>query len=327
MTRISVIPELSASGYCRHHLHRSDAVWFETNCYGDAWIELLHALGLNPLAVLPFTLGVDFEGDQWTFFKPSGDDLRLLYGVQVQELTVWRPLLEHTLEQLKAKKFVSTEADAYWLPDTAGTDYRSKHSKTTIIIASIDTEERKLGYFHNAGYFELDGEDFDQLFLRSQENDPSFLPLYAEFIRIDELVQRTDADLAVYSKQLLQRQLQYIPKSNPFIRFGERFAKDLPLLQSKGLPYYHAWAFATIRQAGAAFALTAENLKWLANFDEPNLLAAAEQFEIISQVNKSLILKGARAVNSGKFFDATPTVSDMAEAWNQGVEILRNNCQ
>ena len=124
MSRYEVLPGLDAARYQRHPLHGEDAIWAEKNCYGDMWIELLHALKLEPLASLPYTLAVDFEGDQWTFFKPPLDELRDLYGIDVQELTVWRPLLEHAVEHLGAGKLISTEADAFWLPDTAGTDYR-----------------------------------------------------------------------------------------------------------------------------------------------------------------------------------------------------------
>src|SRR3954471_11559638 len=117
--RRCVIPELNSADYARHVLHTDASVWTEKNCYADLWIELLHALKLEPMAMLPFTITIDFEGDQWTFFKPSHDELYELYGVDVQELTVWQPLLEHAKEQLSAGKLVSTEADAFWLPDTA----------------------------------------------------------------------------------------------------------------------------------------------------------------------------------------------------------------
>jgi len=153
MSRIEALPGLNAGAYQCHSLHGQDAVWVEKNCYGDVWIELLHALKLEPLAVLPFTLAVDFEGDQWTFFKPSQEELRDLYGIDVQELTVWRPLIEHAIEHLSTGKLISTEADAFWLPDTVGTDYRLKHSKTTILLANLDVDARQLGYFHNSGYF------------------------------------------------------------------------------------------------------------------------------------------------------------------------------
>ena len=122
---------------------------------------------------------------------------------------------------------------------------------------------------------------------------------------------------------LLKRHFERRPASNPFVRFGERFAQDLPGLQAKGLPYYHAWAFASIRQAGAAFDLAAAHLRWLAAFDHPALMAAADSFDTIAQGNKALILKGARAVNSGRPFDATPLMAEMAQAWDHGMNLLQ----
>jgi Domain of unknown function (DUF1839) len=285
---------------------------------------VLHALRLEPLAMMPLTLAVDFEGDQWTFFKPSLEELRDLYGIDVQELTVWRPLIEHAVAHLGAGKLVSTEADAFWLPDTAGTDYRSKHSKTTILLNSVDVDARRLGYFHNAGYFELSGEDFSQLFRLDRAPDPEFLPLLAEWVRIDRLHRRPASELAARSFALLQRHFERCPTTNPFRRFASRFAQDLPELQAAGLPYYHAWAFASIRQAGAAFDLLAANLRWQGSFERPDLLAAAESFGAIAEANKALILKGARAVNSGRPFDAAPIFDGMAGAWERGMELLGN---
>lgn len=323
MSRIEVMPGLKAGTYQRHCLHSPEAVWVEKNCYGDLWIELLHALGQEPLAMLPFTLAVDFEGDQWTFFKPSLEELRDLYGIDVQELTIWRPLIEHAVEHLGAGKLVSTEADAYWLPDTAGTDYRTKHSKTTIVLANIDVEARQLGYFHNAGYFELAGEDFAQLFRLDVVPDPTFLPLFAELVRIDRMKTPDPVELAAQSWRLLKRHFDRRPASNPVARFGQRFAQDLPQLQAKGLAHYHAWAFASIRQAGAAFDLAAMHLRWLATFGHPDLSAPAQCFDALAQGHKALILKGARAVNSGRPFEAAPLFSELSQAWDMGMSQLQ----
>jgi hypothetical protein len=337
MSRVEVIPGLNAGTYQRHSLHGGPSleetdnagasagrqpVWVEKNCYIDLWIEALHALRLEPLAMLPFTLAVDFEGDQWTFFKPSLEELRDLYGIDVQELTVWRPLLEHAVEHLSAGKLVSTEADAFWLPDTAGTDYRSQHSKTTILLNNVDMDARRLSYFHNAGYFELSGEDFSQLFRLEHAPDAEFLPLLAEWVRIDRLVRHPPNELAMRSFALLRRHFDRRPATNPFHRFSERFARDLPELQAAGLPPYHAWAFASIRQVGAAFDLVAANLRWQAGFGRPDLIAAAECFDAIAEGNKALILKGARAVNSGRPFDAGPIFEGMAAAWDRGMVLL-----
>src|SRR5258708_5300338 len=183
MPRLAVLPQLDATQYSRHALHAEERMWVEKNCYVDIWIEVLHALGLEPTAVMPFVVALDFEGDQWTFFKPPHDELRDLYGVDVQELNVWRPLVEHAQAHVAAGKLISTEADAFWLPDTAGTDYQRQHTKTTIVIQDFDLEKQRMGYFHNAGYYALEGEGFRQLFRVGAPAEPTFMPLFAESIR------------------------------------------------------------------------------------------------------------------------------------------------
>jgi hypothetical protein len=322
MTRVTALPGLEAAGYARHALHAEGCNWLEKNCYIDIWIEALHALRVEPLAMLSFTLAVDFEGDQWTFFKPVHEELRALYGVDVQELTVWRPLLEHAQEHLPAGKLISSEADAFWLPDTAGTDYRQQHTKTTIVIADVDVDAQRMGYFHNAGYFELDGEDFRKLFRIGVEPDPAFMPLFAELIRFDRIVRRPSAELAAMSRELLLRHLARRPTSNPVRRFAERFARELPALQERGLAHYHAWAFATVRQLGAAFELAAEHLKWLQREGIAMPADAIGAFAAIAEGNKTLILKAARAVNARRAFDAGPMFEEMAAAWDTGMAAL-----
>ena len=106
MTRLAVIPGLDPATYQRHFVHAEERTWVEKNCYVDIWLEVVHALGADPMAMLPFVVALDFEGDQWTFFKPPHDELRDLYGIDVQELNVWRPLLDHTLEHLAHGKLI-----------------------------------------------------------------------------------------------------------------------------------------------------------------------------------------------------------------------------
>ncbi len=320
MTNCRVLPEASAGSYLPHELHAASRIWLEKNCYVDIWIEVLHALRLDPVAAMPFVLAVDFEGDQWTFFKPSHDDLRALYGVDVQELTVWRPLIEHAAQHLSAGKLISTEADAFWLPDTAGTDYRQQHTKTTIVLNEIDVAQRRLGYFHNAGYHALEGEDFVKTFRLDVDHDPEFLPLFAELVRVDRVVHRSRDQLAALSSALRAKYLSRRPLVNPVRRFGERFARELPLLQAAGMAHYHQWAFATIRQLGAAFELAALHVAWL----DPSakLHPAADDFELIAQHCKTLILKAARAVNTGRALDASTLFDEMAGAWDRGMAAL-----
>lgn len=322
MPRCVALPGLDAAAYRPDDLHAESQVWLEKNCYVDIWIEVLHALGLKSRAAMAFALAVDFEGDQWTFFKPPHRDLHALYDIDVQELNVWRPLLDHAIEHLAAGKLVSTEADAWWLPDTAGTDYRRQHTKTTIVLNDLDLEAQALGYFHNAGYHRLEGEDFRRLFRIGVDPDPGFLPLYAELIRSDRVVRRSPDDLKSIALGLLREHQARRPTSNPMRRFGERLAHELPALPARGLPHYHAWAFATVRQFGAAFELAAAHLRWQTALGPTTLEPAAASFDRIAQGGKALILKLARTVNTGRPADLVPLLGDMATAWDDGMAAL-----
>jgi hypothetical protein len=319
VSRVVVLPALDAASYRRHALHADDRVWVEKNCYIDICIEVVHALGLEPLAMLGFVTAIDFEGDQWTFFKPPHDELRELYALDFQELNVWRPLSAHVVEHLAGGKLVSTEADAFWLPDTAGTDYQRQHTKTTIVIQDFDLEARRLGYFHNAGYYALEGENFEQLFRVGFPPDPTFMPLFAELVRVGGVVRRPEGELRALARALLAKHLARRPEDNPVTRFGARFAKDLPWITSEGLAFYHAWAFATVRQLGAAAELAQLHVEWLG---DPALAPAAASFAAVSQGAKAFILKAARAVNAKRALDAAPQFEEMAAAWQAGTDVL-----
>ena len=325
MTRLSVIPALaSGEPYQPHWMHGEGAAWGEKNCYIDFWIELVHALGGDPHAMLAVTLPLDFEGDQWTFFKPSHDELYRLYGIGVQELNVWRPLLDHAVEHLAAGKLIAAESDAFWLPDTAGTDYRTNHVKTTIVITDLDVAARRLGYFHGPGFFWLEGDDFAGTFRLEVPPDPHFMPFFAEVMRLDRLVLRPGDELRALTAESIQAQLARRPSDNPIRRFGERVAHDMPKLREQGLAHYHAWAFATTRQLGAAFDLAARQAEWMARgaASEAEYRGAAAHFDLISSTCKALILKGARAVASGRPADLQTSFDAMSLAWDQGMAAL-----
>ena len=319
----SVLRGLDPANYPRSVLHAESCVWVEKNCYVDIWIEVIHALGLEPRAILPFVAAIDFEGDQWTFFKPPHAELTDLYGIDVQELNVWRPLLEHALEHLAAGKLISTEADAFWLPDTSGTDYRRQHTKSTIVLNDLDLEGRTLGYFHNAGYYRLEGEDFARTFRLDEAPDPTFMPLFAELVRVDRVVKRPAGELATLSVELWRRHLRRLPTDNPVRRFQQRFERDLTLLQEKGLGYYHTWAFASTRQLGAAFELAAANLQWLTANGVAGLAEATAEFTTLATTNKTFILKGARAAQNRRPFDGAALFDTVANAWENGQRSLQ----
>lgn len=238
---------LDPVAYQRHPIHGEARIWAETNCYMDVWIEVLHALGHEPIAALPCTLTIDFEGDQWTFFKFPLSDLYDLYGLDVQELAIWRSLDSHIEEQVERGRPVLVELDSYFLPDTAGSTYKQLHIKSTVAVFEIDVSLKHLGYFHNQGYHHLDGEDFlDVLRLRGAR-DPSILPPYAEFVKIRPHAGPGGVALVQGSLQLLRKHLELVPTENPFPKFKLRLEADLPWLLKEDLEGFHQYSFATFR--------------------------------------------------------------------------------
>jgi hypothetical protein len=316
--KIAALRPINPKQYVQHELHRAERTWAESNCYIDVWIEVLHAMRCDPHACLAFVLSADWEGDQFTFFKPPHEDLTTLYGVDVQELSVYKPLIENTCEQLRHGKLVLTESDAFFLPDTAGTDYRTQHTKTTIGIQEIDVDARVLGYFHNSGYYALGNADFAGLFRLDAPYDATFMPLFAEFVRTSRVKSLQTAELVARSIELLKKHLARRPVDNPVARFSKQFREDVERLKVEGLPAYHAYAFATIRQLGAAFELGALYLRWLANHGESGLEESTRDFAEISGTSKSLILKAARAVGAQKDVDLTSMLSEIERRWAAG---------
>jgi len=308
--------------YRRHRIHVEERVWAETNCYMDVWIELLHALGHEPIAVLPFTFAIDFEGDQWTFFKCPLGDLTHLYDIDVQELALWRPLVAHLEEQVQRGRLVLVELDSYFLPDTVGTAYKQAHVKSTVAVNEIDAAGHSLGYFHNQGYYRLEGEDFLDLLRLRGEPDPAVLPPYAEFVKIRHSTSRRGISLRERSLQLFRKHLEFAPAENPFPAFRERFEKDLVWLMQEDLDSFHRYAFATLRQYGACFELSQTYLQWLASQGEQGLDEAIHAFGTISESAKSFQFQLARALSRRKALDLSPLTS-MSEYWQAGTSSLK----
>jgi hypothetical protein len=315
---------LDASQYQPHALHCGRGTWLESNCFVDLWIELLHSAGHEPLAALPCTIAIDWEGDQWTFFKFPLADLTALYGIDVIELNIWRPLVAHTETQVALGRPVIVEVDGFYLPDTAGTTYRRDHVKTSIAVQAIDTTGRRLGYFHNAGYYELAGGDFTGLFrLEAPLAAADILPPYVEVAKLHAAPAVRGECLVTRSLALLAGHLSRRPSGNPVRRYADRFAVDLEWLAGAPLDTFHAYAFATLRQCGAAFELAGAYVRWLRSQGEDGGLdAAAAACDTIAETAKALQFKVARAVHVRRPFDATPLFDTMAAAWEEALGIL-----
>jgi hypothetical protein len=304
---------LDPAGYRPHPVHDAGRTYSETNCYTDILVELLHARGDEPLAAMGFLVRMDFEGDQWTFFKPPPGDLELLYGVDVHEMQPYRPLPAQIAEQIAAGRTLIVELDAWFLPDTAATSYRAEHVKTSVAVEAIDPGGEYLRYFHNAGLHELSGEDYRGVF--GLDGGPSGLPPYVELVRFDAGPRLQGEPLRAASRALLRHHLDRAPRTNPFERFGERLARDLPGLLDGDAAGYHAYAFATVRMAGSAFELAGAHAQWLlGDAGAP----AADAFGRIADGCKLLSFKLARR----RAFDPEPALAPLADAWRVALEGL-----
>jgi hypothetical protein len=297
-----------AEVYVPHPVHRPGRTYVETNCYTDVLIELLHGRGYEPLAMLGVNVRLDFEGDQWTFFKPAPADLELLYGIDIHEMQPYRAIPDQIAEQLAAGRTMIVELDAWWLPDTAATSYRSEHVKTSVAADAIDRETGWLRYFHNAGRHELAGDDFVGVF----ESATAHLPPYTELVRFDVGPALRDEALRDAARAALAAHLRKRPATNPFVRFGESLALSLPELLAGEPKRYHEYAFATVRMAGSAFELLAAHVRWVLGPDGEEIASAMD--EIVSG-SMMLSLKLARR----KVFDPAPVVGSLAAAWERAV--------
>ena len=309
---------LDPGTYVASALHQPDRTFPETNCYADIWIELLHALNIDPASAMGFACAVDFEGDQWTFFKPPAEELERLYGIDVHEMQLYRPVVDHVVEQLKAGRSIIIEADAFYMPDRAATSYRNAHVKSSIAIESIDPEHERLRYFHGPGFYELSGDDYRGIFRLGRAFSEDVLPPYAELVRFDAGPRLGGEDLRRAAFEMLGRQLRRRPVRNPWLKFGDRLAMDLPELLEGGDADYHAYAFATVRQCGAAFDAAKSFVEWLCLPASSDARAAIGALGGQVGGAKTLLFRLARR----RTFDPAPTIQQLADDWETAMHAL-----
>ena len=320
---MNAIIQLDPTTYTRHAIHGEGRCWAETNCYVDVLVELIHALGFEPIAGLAFTVSVDFEIDQWTFFKYDHRDLLEMYGMQVEELNPWVSLATHIEEQVNGGRLVLVEVDSYFLPDTAGTAYKSDHVKSTIAVNEIDVKTAKMGYFHGQGYYAVEGKDFRDLFQLDGLVHERMLPPYIELVKLRKTPTSIDhQQLLGQSIASLTRRLQLLPSRNPFESFRSRFETDLIWLRSEPIETFHGYSFATLRQYGACFELVQTYLNWLQNNGEKGLATAITSFQEISETAKVFQFKLARSLARKKELDLA-ALDQMATLWQEGSDSLK----
>jgi hypothetical protein len=217
---------------------------------------------------------------------------------------------------------VLIEVDSYYLPDTAGTAYKLAHVKTTIAVVEIDMEAKRLGYFHNQGYFQLEGDDFLDVLRLREPQDASMLPPYAEFVKISNAADADSRAVVEKSLRLLKKHLQLVPATNPFVAFRQRFEQDLGTLLNESLETFHQYSFATLRQYGACYELAATYLQWLAQNGEEGLEEPTRALLEISEGAKAFQFQLARAMSRKKPLDLTP-LDVMGQRWEQAIGALK----
>jgi hypothetical protein len=188
---------------------------------------------------------------------------------------------------------VLIEVDSYWLPDTSV--YRHGHVKTTVAAIALDSDARRLGYFHNTGYHVLTGEDFDGVFRRQRLPDTLFP--YVEFVKRDGPALSGTA-LRKRSRQLLGEHLTRRPKANPASAWKAALPLHFERLAARDMEFFHAWAFNLPRQLGANFEMLATYLNWL---DARSFAEAAAAARRIAEQTKAVQFQIARMANRRKF--------------------------
>ncbi len=311
--------DLDPASYAPHWLHGDDRLWRETNCATDLWIETLHALGRDPILGLGFTLGGDFDGEQWQMFTYPPETLRRIYGIVTDELNTWRPLSEHVEAHLRLGHLVVVDVDAFYLPDTVGLTYRTSHQKTSVMVQLFDVERRRLGYFHNTGYYELEGADFDGIFGVDHSSTSERLPPYAMVVRFDG-ARPSEAEARERALRLGLEHLEHRSTANPLIEMQKQLEEDLPWLRELGLEAFHRYAFGSLRQCGANAELAADYLaRWQDLY--PPAGGAGECLRTVAECMKTLEFGVARAVR-GRTASVGQLFERPSAAWDEALRLL-----
>ncbi|HET9103103.1 MAG TPA: DUF1839 family protein [Solirubrobacteraceae bacterium] len=298
-----------------HPLHAADRTYVESNCYADVLIELVHARGDEPLAMLGVIARTDWEGDQFTYAKPAAADLDRLYGIDIHEMLPYRSLPEHIEQQLSAGRTVLVEIDGFYLPDTAATSYRREHLKTTVAPEAIDRGGEWMRYFHNAGYFELSGEDYRGAFRMLDHFTVDVMDPFTELVTFDVGPRLTGDELRRAARELLAHHYARRPARNPFAAWADSLRDDLPRLLEGTEQDYHEYAFVTARMVGSAFELFTDHLAWVLG---DSGAAACAGFGRVVEGSKTISFRLARR----RAFDPHAALEVMITAWDEGMAAL-----
>lgn len=303
-----------------HAWHQGERIWSATNNRLDVWIELLHTLDLEPEPLLMATLCSDFEGDHWTQTRISSTDLWSCYGVVVEELFIWRPLLAHVVEHLEFGHAMLIEVDAFHLPDMIGSSYQREHAKTLIAVTGYDRNAHRLRYIHGAVGAEVGGDDLDALVTAGIGS--AQLPPHTLLVKLDRVIQRTAQERAQLGVALARFHATRMPSRNPIRALGDSLRSHGSWIAGGDAEHYQRWAYATLQQCGAAFELSADVCRWLSHNGQP-VADAIAPMRLVATSARVLHQRLVRVSQSGRMPDVSQTVDEMARAWDDAASVIR----
>ncbi len=139
---------------------------------------------------------------------------------------------------------------------------------------------------------------------------------YVEFVKCGRGALEGD-ELVLRSVQILRRHLQRLPETNPFEHFRTRFTAELDWLLGEELETFHLYSFATLRQFGACYELSATYLRWLKDHTGKPLDGPIAEFTRIATGAQTLQFQLARAIGRRKPLDLS-ALDALAESWRSG---------
>ena len=121
------------------------------------------------------------------------------------------------------------------------------------MLADADLPARRLVYFHIAGCFALEGEDFAHTFRLDQPQNQTYLPLFAEIIRSDRREIRPAAEVRALARTSRPALRARRPSDNPVRRVEQRFNVNPPWPREQGLDHCKVKALAGPAPTGRSF--------------------------------------------------------------------------
>jgi hypothetical protein len=170
-------------------------------------------------------------------------------------------------------------------------------------------------YFHNAGFFELEGEDYRGAFQALPHFTDDVMKPFVEIVRFDAGPRLAGPDLRACARELLAHHYARRPGRNPFSTWAESLREDLPRLLAGEPEDYHAYAFVTVRMVGSAFELLADHVEYVLGGEGAQ---AAEALRRIVEGSKTVSFRLARR----RPFDPEPALAALAQAWDDGMEAI-----